>query len=91
MRIYITILILSIFNIEIYAQNIIRARDLGIPFDGKPGKYNSITDVGSILVGHETIIEGEGDPIVGKGPIRTGVTSILPRGMKYDPVFAGTH
>ena len=89
MRIYITILILSIFNIEIYAQNIIRARDLGIPFDGKPGKYNSITDVGSILVGHETIIEGEGDLIVGKGPIRTGVTSILPRGMKYDPVFAG--
>ena len=89
MRIYITILILSIFNIEIYAQDIIRARDLGIPFHGKTGKYNSITDVGGILVGHETIIEGDGDLIVGKGPIRTGVTCILPRGMKYDPVFAG--
>ena len=87
--IYITILILSIFNIEIYAQDKIRARDLGIPFNGNPGKYNSITDIDGILVGHETIIEGEGNLIIGKGPIRTGVTSILPRGMEYDPVFAG--
>ena len=64
-------------------------RDLGIPFNGNPGKYNSITDVEGILVGHETIIEGDGNLIVGKGPIRTGITSILPRGMNYDPVFAG--
>ena len=89
MRIYITIFILSIFSIEIYSQNKIRARDLGIPFNGSPGKYNSITDVEGILVGHETIIEGDGNLIVGKGPIRTGITSILPRGMNYDPVFAG--
>ena len=89
MRIYITIFILSIFNIEIYSQNKIRARDLGIPFNGSPGKYNSITDVEGVLVGHETIIEGDGNLIVGKGPIRTGITSILPRGMNYDPVFAG--
>ena len=89
MRIYITIFILSIFSIEIYSQNKIRARDLGIPFNGIPGKYNSITDVEGILVGHETIIEGDGNLIVGKGPIRTGITSILPRGMNYDPVFAG--
>ena len=89
MRIYTTILILSIFSIEIYSQNNIRARDLGIPFNGNPGKYNSITDVEGILVGHETIIEGDGNLIVGKGPIRTGITSILPRGMNYDPVFAG--
>ena len=89
MRIYTTILILSIFSIETYSQNKIRARDLGIPFDGNPGKYNSITDVEGILVGHETIIEGDGNLIVGKGPVRTGVTSILPRGMNYDPVFAG--
>ena len=89
MRIYTTILILSIFSIETYSQDKIRARDLGIPFDGNPGKYNSITDVKGILVGHETIIEGDGNLIVGKGPVRTGVTSILPRGMNYDPVFAG--
>ena len=89
MRIYTTILILSIFSIETYSQDKIRARDLGIPFDGNPGKYNSITDVEGILVGHETIIEGEGNLIVGRGPVRTGVTSILPRGMNYDPVFAG--
>ena len=89
MRIYITIFILSIFSIEIYSQNKIRARDLGIPFNGSPGKYNSITDVEGVLVGHETIIEGDGNLIVGKGPIRTGITSILPRGMNYDPVFAG--
>jgi len=89
MRIYITIFILSIFSIEIYSQNKIRARDIGIPFNGSPGKYNSITDVEGVLVGHETIIEGDGNLIVGKGPIRTGITSILPRGMNYDPVFAG--
>ena len=89
MRIYTTILILSIFSIKTYSQDKIRARDLGIPFDGNPGKYNSITDVEGILVGHETIIEGEGNLIVGRGPVRTGVTSILPRGMNYDPVFAG--
>ena len=89
MRIYTTILILSIFSIETYSQDKIRARDLGIPFDGNPGKYNSITDVEGILVGHETIIEGDGNLIVGRGPVRTGVTSILPRGMNYDPVFAG--
>ena len=76
MKIYITILILSIFNIEIYSQNKIRARDLGIPFNGNPGEYNAITDVKGILVGHETIIEGDGNLIVGKGPVRTGVTSI---------------
>ena len=89
MRIYTTILILSIFSIETYSQDKIRARDLGIPFNGNPGKYNSITDVEGILVGHETIIEGDGNLIVGRGPVRTGVTSILPRGMNYDPVFAG--
>ena len=55
----------------IYAQDKIRARDLGIPFNGNPGKYNSITDIDGILVGHETIIEGDGNLIIGKGPIRT--------------------
>jgi L-aminopeptidase/D-esterase-like protein len=57
-----------------------RARDLGVPFDGAPGPLNAITDVAGVLVGHTTLIEGEGKLIVGKGPIRTGVTAVLPRG-----------
>jgi D-aminopeptidase len=50
------------------------------PFDGAPGPLNAITDVAGVLVGHTTLIEGEGKLIVGKGPIRTGVTAVLPRG-----------
>jgi D-aminopeptidase len=61
-----------------------RARDLGIPFDGTPGKTNSIVDVSGIEVGHETLIQGEGAHAV-----RTGVTAIHPRGKKSnDRVFA---
>ena len=67
-----------------------RARDLGIPFDGQPGPLNAITDVAGVEVGHETLIEGEGALKVGTGPIRTGVTSIHPRGKhSTDPVLAG--
>jgi D-aminopeptidase len=67
-----------------------RARDLGIPFDGSPGRLNAITDVRGLEVGHATLINGNGKLIVGKGPVRTGVTAILPRGKKCaDPVFAG--
>ena len=66
-----------------------RARDLGIPVDGQTGPANAITDVEGVTVGHETIIRGEGTLIPGKGPVRTGVTAILPRGKSYDPVFAG--
>jgi len=66
-----------------------RARDLGIPLDGIPGDLNAITDVRGVEVGQVTLISGEGKLIVGKGPVRTGVTAILPRGKKYDPVFAG--
>jgi D-aminopeptidase len=68
-----------------------RARDLGIPFDGTPGKLNAITDVPGIEVGHTTLISGEGKLEVGKGPVRTGVTAVLPRGKDSlnDPVFAG--
>jgi len=57
-----------------------RARDLGIPFDGTPGPLNAITDVQGVLVGQTTLIEGDGKLVVGKGPVRTGVTAILPRG-----------
>ena len=68
-----------------------RARDLGVPFDGTPGPLNAITDVKGIEVGHTTLISGEGKLNVGVGPVRTGVTAIIPRGKQSsnDPVFAG--
>lgn len=66
-----------------------RARDLGIPFEGTPGKYNAITDVAGVEVGYKTLIEGSGKLIVGKGPVRTGVTAIFPRGKgSLERVFA---
>lgn len=68
-----------------------RARELGIPFGGEPGPHNAITDVSGVEVGYATLTEGEGELVVGKGPVRTGVTAILPRGKTADPVFAGTH
>jgi len=67
-----------------------RARDLGVPFDGTPGRLNAITDVAGVEVGLVTLIEGDGAVQVGKGPVRTGVTAILPRGKaSTDPVMAG--
>ena len=67
-----------------------RARELGVPFDGKPGPLNAITDVAGIEVGQTTIIRGDGKLVVGEGPVRTGVTAIFPRGKKSDAaVFAG--
>lgn len=72
------------------AQNKPRARDLGVPFDGKPGPLNAITDVKGVEVGETTLISGAGKLQVGVGPVRTGVTAILPRGRNLlDPVFAG--
>ena len=71
------------------AQSKPRARDLGVPFDGTPGPNNAITDVTGVEVGHTTLISGEGKLIVGKGPVRTGVTAIHPRGKSSnDAVFA---
>ena len=67
-----------------------RARDLGIPFDGTPGANNAITDVKGVEVGHATLISGSGKLKVGEGPVRTGVTAILPRGKaSRDAVFGG--
>ena len=66
-----------------------KARALGIPFDGQPGINNAITDVDGVLVGHTTLISGDGPLVVGQGPVRTGVTAVLPRGKNLDPVFAG--
>jgi D-aminopeptidase len=69
----------------------IRARALGIPFDGTPGKFNAITDVAGVEVGYTTLVSGEGKLELGKGPVRTGVTAIVPRGHQSlnDPVYAG--
>lgn len=68
-----------------------RARDLGVPFDGAPGPLNAITDVAGVTVGHTTLISGEGKLGVGKGPVRTGVTAVFPRGKDVPDtgVFAG--
>ena len=73
-----------------FAQARPRARDLGVPFDGVPGPLNAITDVAGVEVGQTTVILGSGRLVVGQGPVRTGVTAILPRGKHSgDPVFAG--
>jgi L-aminopeptidase/D-esterase-like protein len=76
--------------LPVLAQQKPRARDLGIPFDGNPGPLNAITDIKGLEVGHTTLISGEGPLKVGLGPVRTGVTAILPRGKdSRDAVFAG--
>jgi L-aminopeptidase/D-esterase-like protein len=73
---------------EAGSQTKARARDLGIALDGTPGPFNAITDVRGVEVGYATIIEGEGKRMVGRGPVRTGVTAILPRGRgSFDSVF----
>jgi len=65
-----------------------RARDLGIPLEGTPGPLDAITDVRGVEVGQTTLISGSGKLVVGKGPVRTGVTVIHPRGKASpDPVF----
>jgi len=72
-------------------NKVVRARDLGVPFEGTPGKFNAITDVAGVEVGYTTLISGDGKLIVGQGPVRTGVTAVLPRGhaAANDPVYAG--
>ncbi len=67
-----------------------RAQDLGIPLEGTAGPLDAITDVAGVEVGHETIIRGSGKLEIGKGPVRTGVTAVFPRGRgDLTPVFAG--
>lgn len=87
-RMYIVFLI-SLICVQSNSQKP-RARDLGIPFYGKTGELNAITDVKGVEVGYATIISGEGENLVGKGPVRTGVTAIFPRGKvkKFSPVYA---
>ena len=87
-RVVVVIIFLS--SLIASAQTNPRARDLGVPFDGTPGPLNAITDIKGVEVGHTTLISGEGKLVVGKGPVRTGVTAILPRGKdSNDAVFAG--
>lgn len=67
-----------------------RARDLGVPFEGTPGPWNAITDVKGVEVGYSTLISGSGENKAGKGPVRTGVTALFPRGKarQFSPVYA---
>lgn len=85
--IFYTMLMFSVISLA--QTNKPRGRDLGIPFEGTPGKYNAITDVAGVEVGYKTLIEGSGKLVVGKGPIRTGVTAIFPKGKgSLERVFA---
>ena len=89
-RFWAAILFIGLWILPAAAQIKPRARDLGVPFDGTPGSMNAITDVKGVEVGETTLISGEGKLQVGVGPVRTGVTAILPRGKNLlDPVFAG--
>jgi D-aminopeptidase len=87
-RAMLVLLLPLLFSTVLSAETKPRARDLGVPFDGTPGSYNAITDVKGVEVGHTTLISGEGTLVVGKGPVRTGVTAIRPRGDSTDAVFA---
>ena len=87
MKLATTVLLFLIVPAVIHAQKP-RARDIGIPFNGTTGKFNAITDVKGVEVGYSTIIQGNGKNIRGKGPVRTGVTAILPRGRNNNPVYA---
>jgi L-aminopeptidase/D-esterase-like protein len=83
-------LILTTLPALLPAQAKPRARDLGIPFDGQPGPLDAITDVAGVEVGHATLVSGAGKLARGKGPVRTGVTAVLPRGRaSSDLVYAG--
>jgi len=91
MRLILMLSLVAIAASSPAAQTRPRGRELGIPFPGQAGPLNAITDVPGIAVGHVTLIEGEGRLVPGKGPIRTGVTAILPRPRgNWDPVFAAT-
>src|SRR6188768_1975378 len=83
----IAIILVLLVYCSLYSQKP-RARDIGIPFEGVTGKNNAITDVSGVEVGYSTIISGQGRNILGKGPVRTGVTAILPRGRNNNPVYA---
>ncbi len=91
LRLVAALSVLAVFAAPVasHAQPKPRARDLGIPLDGTPGPLNAITDVAGVEVGYVTLIKGSGKRVIGQGPVRTGVTAILPRGKAtLEPVFA---
>jgi D-aminopeptidase len=84
--------ILLVVSDPAFAQQRPRGRDLGIPFPGTPGPLNAISDVKGVEVGYTTLISGNGKLTVGSGPVRTGVTAILPQGKSFrGRVFAAWH
>ena len=86
----ITLAVLIMTSLVAAQESKPRVRDLGVAMEGSTGPLNAITDVNGVAVGHTTLISGEGKLKVGVGPVRTGVTAIVPRGLKStDPVFAG--
>lgn len=92
MRLPVIALFVCSVCLPVFSQNgqPVRARQLGIPFDGQPGPLDAITDVTGVEVGSTTLISGNGPLKVGDGPVRTGVTVVLPRGKSnIDPVYAG--
>ena len=90
MSIRLAFLLLLVASAAAAQGRAVRARDLGVPFDGTAGPLNAITDVKGVMVGHSTIVRGAGRLRVGQGPVRTGVTAIFPRGRdNLAPVFAG--
>jgi L-aminopeptidase/D-esterase-like protein len=89
-RAFSVLLVLLALSVMARPQAKPRARDLGVPFEGTPGRLNAITDVAGVEVGLTTLISDEGKLSAGKGPVRTGVTAVLPRGRdSTDQVFAG--
>ena len=92
MRKSIFLLCILLFSGQLYSQDNPRkkprARDLAIPFDGKPGNFNAITDVTGVLVGYKTIIKEHAQTATGNGPVRTGVTVIFPKEKTNEPVPA---
>jgi D-aminopeptidase len=90
-RVFSTLALLGLAAAAALAADRPRARDLGVAFEGTPGPLNAITDVRGVEVGHSTIVRGDGVLKVGEGPVRTGVTAVVPRGRatNSDPVFSG--
>jgi L-aminopeptidase/D-esterase-like protein len=81
MKNLVSILLVGLFALSVACgQGKARARDLGVPFEGTPGDLNAITDISGVEVGHVTLISGSGKLQEGKGPVRTGVTAVLPKG-----------
>ncbi|MEO8199598.1 MAG: P1 family peptidase [Gemmatimonadota bacterium] len=91
MRFLLVVVCCAHFVSPLMGQSRARGRELGIPFPGTPGTNNAITDVAGVAVGHSTIIRGAGRLVYHQGPVRTGVTAILPRPKgDWSPVFAAT-